>query len=698
VIELVKRTARERPLLIAVEDVHAADATSLELMARLAERTRGVAGLVVMTARSEFAAGFHRPSLDRLDLEPLAISSTSALVGELTGGKRLPAAVHNTILDSSDGVPLFVEELTRELLESAALRDAGDRYELEEDLAVTVPASLHDLLVARLDRLGQAKGTAQIASTLGRSFSLELLTAVAPFSDRGVGEDVRRLCASGILKAVDRTRKTYAFRHALLREAAYQTQLKRRRREVHLGVARVLEERYPSVVESEPETLAHHFAEGGEPQAAADYRLKAGQKALHASAVREAITHLSKGLELIGGLAHTDVRDRTELRLQALLGTAHMHAKSWAAPEVEAAYSRAAALSGAAETAAEGAWVLWGVWVHHHVRGRLDDAFEAAGRVQDLADSSRDPDTALIADMVGVQTSFYAGRLAESVDRGESFLRAYVPDRHRSLADPYSTDLELACLVHQAIATWILGQPGRAAELARRTEDLLGELDHPYSVAWGNTWGAVPDLLLGDTQRASDRVRSGRRLADANDYAYVTAMATMIEGWLDGRRRGAGGADTMKAGLAEFRATGAEIVVPFFQTLRSELLVEQQRLGEALEVLGDARARVARWGERWQEAEIWRVEANALAVRGDAPAAVEARFGSALDIAVRQGALAWQLRASTDFARYLCDQRRPDEARGILEPVIDSSLGAGESADVSRAAHVLSRAKAQLQV
>ena len=698
VIELIMRTARARPLLIALEDVHAADATSLELMTRLAEQTRDVAGLLVMTARSGFAARFQRESLDRLALEPLEISSTSALVDELTGGKRLPAAVHNTILDSSDGVPLFVEELTRELLESPALRNAGDRYELEEDLAVSVPASLHDLLVARLDRLGQAKGTAQIASTLGRSFSLELLTAVAPCSDHDLAEDVRRLCAGQILKAVDRARKTYAFRHALLREAAYHTQLKARRREVHLGVARVLEERYPSVVESEPETLAHHFAEGGEPQAAADYLLKAGQKALHASAVREAITHLSKGLELIGGLARTGVRDRTELRLQALLGTAYMHAKSWGASEVETAYSRAARLSDAAETAAEGVWILWGIWVYHHVRGRLDDALAAAGRIEELADSARDPDAALIADMVGVQTAFYTGRFSESVDRGESFLRAYAADRHRSLADPYSTDLELACVVHQAIATWILGQPGRAADLARRTEDLLGELDHPYSLAWGNTWGAVPDLLLGDMERASDRVRSGRRLAEANDYAYVTAMAKMIEGWLDGRRRGADGPDTMKAGLEEFRAAGAEIVVPFFQTLRSELLVEQQRLDEALEVLGDARRRVARWGECWQEAEICRLEAKALAARDAAPSAVEVRFAKALDIARRQGALAWQLRAAADFAGYLCEHGRPHEARGILEPVLESFADAGESEDLSRATRILSAARDQLLV
>jgi predicted ATPase len=266
------------------------------------------------------------------------------------------------------------------------------------------------------------------------------------------------------------------------------------------------------------------------------------------------------------------------------------------------------------------------------------------------------------------------------------------------LADAYSADLELVCLVHEALATWIVGRPGRAAELARRVDDLVREIDHPYSAAWASTWGAVPDLLRGDTDRASEGVLRGHRIAEENDYAYVTAMARMVEGWLDGRRGRADGPDAINAGLGAFRATGAEIVVPFFETLRAELLVEHGRPDEAVAVLEDARGRIARWGERWHEPEVWRVEANALAARGETPSTVEARFVTSLDLAGRQGALGWELRAATDFARYLCDQRRPDEARSILEPVLETVAGAGESEDVSRAAHILSAAEDQLPV
>ena len=697
VIELLKRTAAGRPLLLTVEDVHAADATTHEVLAHLVERTRDIAGLLVMTARPSPEVSFRQRSLERVDLEPLPAEATLALVEEVAG-KALPGAVRDTILTWSDGVPLFVEELTRQLLESGPLRDVGEQYVLATDFDVSVPETLHDLLVARLDALGSAKVTAQVASTLGRSFSLDLLQAVAA-TQRDVPADVEQLCAAQILKVVDDDRegRRYAFRHALLREAAYHAQLKARRKQVHRGVARVLEERYRGVVESEPETLAHHLAEGGEPQPAADYLLRAGQKALHASAVQEAITHLSHGVDLVRDLGHAVARDRTELRLQALLGTAYMHAKSWGAAEVEAAYAAAEHLSHAAETAAEGAWVLWGIWVYHHVRGRVDEAYEASKRIRALAASSSDRDATLIADMVSLQACFYTGRFAESLEHCASFLDGYAPGRHRALADTYSTDLELVCLVHQAIASFIVGRADRSAEISERIVVLVDEIDHPYSAAWASTWGAVPDVLRGETRRASERITRGQRIAAENDYAYVNAMARMLDGWVRGRAGHAVAAGEIDAGLKAFRTTGAEIVVPFFQTLRAELLLEARRPHEAVPVLDDARRRIGRWGERWQEAEVWRVVANASALRNDDPFAIEAGFRQALEVAREQAALGWELRAATDFATYLCRKGRADEARALVGPLLDAAEGCADD-DVVRAERVLAVANEQLPV
>jgi class 3 adenylate cyclase/tetratricopeptide (TPR) repeat protein len=699
VTELVERSAGGRPLLLTVEDVHAADATSLELLTHLVEGERGIAGLLVMTARPSFAGRFRRSGLERIELEPLPAEATLELVEEMSGGKALPEDVRTTILEWSDGVPLFAEELTRQLLESGRLRDAGDEYILDADLAVSVPATLHDLLVARLDALGSVKGTAQIASALGRSFSLELLRAVSPVTEGDVAADVDQLCAARILEVVDDDPEgaTYAFTHALLREAAYRAQLNARRRDVHRGVAQVLEESYPGVAEREPETLAHHLAEGGEPQPAAEYLLKAGQKALHSSAVQEAITHLAHGVELVRDVTHAIARDRTELRLQALLGTAYMHAKSWGAAEVEAAYTTAGRLSDAAETTAEGAWVLWGIWVYHHVRGRVDDAYEAAERIRDLAGSTSDRDTALIADMVSLQSCFYTGRFSESLRYCESFLDEYEPGRHRALADTYSADLELVCLVHQAIASFIVGRADHAAEISDRIVRLVDEVDHPYSAAWASTWGGAPDVLCGNLHRASERVAGGRRVAEENDYAYVSAMARMLEGWLEGRAGRADGVDEIERGLEAFRSTGAEIVVPFFETLRAELLLDQSRPDDALAVLADARWRIGQWGERWQEAEVARVEGNALVAGKADPSVAEARFLHALEIAHEQGALGWELRAATDLASLLCREGRHDEARTLVRPVLEA-VGASPSEDVTRAERMLAAADRQLPV
>ena len=695
--ELIRRKADGRPLLLSVEDVHAADATSLELLAYLVERTHDIAGLLVMTARPSFAARVESRRLEKIELEPLAAASTLALVEEMAGGKALPGPVRDTILEWTDGVPLFVEELTRQLLESVPLRDAGEQYVLEANVAVTVPPTLHDLLVARLDALGSAKVTAQIASTLGRSFSLDLLRAVAAATHEDVAADVQQLCDVRILEVVkdDRHGTTYAFRHALLREAAYRAQLNSRRREVHLRVARVLDDRYPGVAESEPETLAHHLAEGGDPQPAAEYLLLAGQKSLHASAVQEAITHLSRGVDLLRVLDHSVVRDRIELRLQAHLGTAYMHAKGWGASEVETAYNGAVRLSDSAETTAEGVWILWGIWVYHHVRGRVDEAYEAALRIRELADTSPDRDGGLIADMVALQGCFYTGRFCESLEYSAAFLDAYDASRHGALADPYSTDLELVGLVHEAIASHVVGRADRAAALSRRIDAVVRQTDHPYSVAWARTWGAVPDLLLGDLERAGERVRQGWRIAEENGYAYVSAMARMVDGCVRGRSGDPKGVEAITAGLAAFRETASEIVVPFFQTVRAELLVDGQRLDEALAALEDARERIARWGERWQEAEVWRVEGRALAARGDAASLVEDRYLRALKVAREQGALGWELRAAADLASHLCAHGRLDEARAALAPVLESAAPGGASDDVTRARRVLAAANEQ---
>ncbi|MGB5528094.1 MAG: AAA family ATPase [Gemmatimonadota bacterium] len=693
-ISMIRDAMKDEPGIIVVEDLHWADPTTLEVLRRLADED-GVPGLLVMTARNQFESPFDEGTAIRIDLARLEPGLTEEMAVGLSGMKSLPEPLLKAILASSDGVPLFVEELTRALVDSGAVIDAGDRYELvvgEHELAV--PATLHDLLVARLDNLPEGRTVAQIASTLGRSFSQKLLQDVVAALGEALDRDLDRLCDAGILSMETRAGDdaTYAFRHAMVREAAYHSQLKARRREVHGIVAGVITDRYPAVVESQPEVVAHHYAGGGDPHRASDYMLRAGQRALHVSAIREAIAHLSGGLTLLDGLPPSEARDRSEMRLQASLGTSFMLARGWAAEEVAAAYEAAADLSSAAESTEEAIWSLWGVWVVYNVRGRIGDATEASERIQALADKEGGVDSALLADMMALQVDLYAGRFEQSCQRCESFLRRYDPERHRELKDLYSTDLELVCLVHYAISSWILGETERAEKLARAAEELAERLDHPYSFAWCNTWGVTVDMFQGRTERVARRCESAMRVAGEQEYAYVTALGTMIRGWLAGQLGDLeAGARGMDDGLKAFQATGAEIAVPFFKTLRAEQLVRAGRSAEALRLLDDAATRIRRWGERWQEAEVYRVRGNALSAgNGDPlPAEAEAAYRSAIDIAKAGGAKAWELSASTDYARQLVRAGRRGDAAELLEPILEGCDPAMAMPDAERAREIM---------
>ncbi len=690
IIDVIQRSSSGGPVLMVVEDLQWADPTTRKLLSRLIDELPTMRVFLVMTARPEFDPTFGGGAVQRVVLNRLPPESMQAMVEQLTGHKLLPQAVLASVLGAAGGVPLFVEELVRSMLESSALRDLGDRFELTSASPnLAVPATLHDLLVSRLDRLPSGKVVARVAATLGRSFSIDLLRHVIPSRADQLQHDLRQLCEAGILEVLPGSGELdhYGFRHALLREAAYRSQLNSRRQHVHRAVANALEQHYPRVVQSEPEVLAHHYAEGDRPDVAAEFLLLAGRKALQSGATREAVTHLSTGLGLVHDLPHSLRRDRLEMRLQATLGTAYMQARGWAAPEVEKAYFAAAALSNGAETAAEEIWILWGTWVYYQVRGRIDEALAASERIHTRAHRDASVESLIIADMIGLQVSMYAGRFSAALQHCEAFERGYDAQRHRRLTDQYSIDLGIVRDVHESIVRWILGQPVQAVALARRAQLLAAELRHPYSNAWCCTWGGVVALLAEDTPHLSASLETGMAIAEANGYAYVAAMGRTISGWLIGQRADpAAGAVTMADGLAQFRATGAEIVSPFFETLQAELLLRQGLYAQALALLGSARQQINQWGEHWQEAEVYRVEGNVLALlHPGMPPQVEASYRRAIAISTQQGAKTWQLRACSDFAEALGGAGRISEAKVIMESIWPDFAGQAPTRDMTRA-------------
>lgn len=667
VLDLTTRMAREAPLLFVVEDIQWADQTTLVALDQLSERLVQDRILMVITSRPDFEAGWlERRGGTRLDLCRFAKSSAEAMIGEIVGEKPLPTNVMDSILAMADGIPLFVEELTRMVLDSGQLREHANRFELWGSAAgLSIPATLRDSLAARLDQLPIGKDVAQVAATIGRTFSAELLGYVMRRRNFEILNALGQLCEAGILDLHGgATSRDYVFKHALIQEAAYRSLLNINRREIHRQVAEALEQHFPDEVAAVPEMTARHFAEAGLNEQAARYFLEASRKALRVTATSEAIAHLSKGLELIRACASSHTRDLLALRLHASLGTAVMLAKGWGAPEAEEAYEAANRLSHAAENAAELMWILWGGWVYHIVRGNMERSITASYRIRQAADHHQDETSRLVANMVSLQARFYTGRFQEAYtycERTESVFRAAV---HRPLINLYTIDLQLVSMVHRSILNWIMGRFDKALVVAAEAEALARSLQHPYSIAWALTWGSTAHLLQGELGPLAARLEEGIEIANNQGFSYVAALGTMMDGWVDGQQGAAAdGIAKLRNGVTAFKATGAGIAVPHFRTLLAELLGNAGQSAEALNTLRDAASQVERWGERWQEAEIHRVRGDVLAATpGVDESLVEQSYRHALSIAESQRANGWRQRSYASLARFLRSRGRLDEA------------------------------------
>jgi class 3 adenylate cyclase/tetratricopeptide (TPR) repeat protein len=670
ICRLVLHVAEGSALLLVVEDAHWLDPTTREIVDQLVARSRKVPVLIAVTHRKGFDCEWVRVAeVTRLQLSPLNPAAVDAIVLDVARGRRLPAPIMEAIRSTTDGVPLFVEELTRTILESGALLADHEGYRLQVLVGeVTIPPTVRDSLAERLDRLSTGAEVAQFAATIGREFSAQMLTRIVDMPEAALDEQLEHLCEAGILyRPQGPASDLYSFRHALMQEVAYQSQLKTKRREIHRRLAEVLESDFPQMAVTSPETIAHHFAEAGNAEKASDYLLAAGRAALRLSATSEALVHLGRALELAQTLPPSTARARRELRLHASLGTAHMLARGWAAPEVETAYLRAHELIDAAENTAEAVWILWGVWVARLVRGEINRIGPIGEQVMAMADADDDPATTLIAHMMLMQATFYGGRFHDALRHAEAVERLYSAEDHRRLSGLYTIDIDLVAKVHGSLARWILGQTDQAIRTCAAGEILAKRLDHAYSTAWVLTWGSTPLLLDGAFDQLIRRVDEGVALAEERGFAYVAAIGTMVWGYgLAARGDPAAGLGRLRAGLRAFRATGARIVLPFFLTLEADLLRRLGRPEDALLSLSAAEAQIDQWGERWQESEVARIRGDVLA--GTDRIAAEACYRRAIDLARRTGAEGWLRRACFGLARLLVADGRRNEALELARP------------------------------
>ena len=663
-VEQLLGLARHRPVLMVLEDAHWIDPTTLELVGLALDRIAGARVLMLLTSRpdNQPSLGGH-PHVTRLTLNRLGRGPTEAIVAALAGGESLPPGVLGEIAARADGVPLFVEELTKAVLETGAA-GAGS----------TVPASLHASLMARLDRVPGVKEVAQVAACVGREFAYPLLAAVSPLPEPGLRAALDRLVAAELVfSRGEPSEASYTFKHALVREAAHESLLKSRRQQLHARIARALEERWPETVKTEPELLAQHCTEAGLVEQAVEYRLRAGQQALARSATAEAVAQLSRGLELLAGLPDGPERRRREVGLQLGLGPALIAAKGFAAPETGRAYARACELCRELGDTRRLFPALFGQAAVHWQRAEVVAMQEVARELLRSAEEQGDAAAEVVGHRLLGNSSFQLGRLAESRAHSEAGITLHDATRDLNSRFVYALDSRVICLHWLSHALLTLGYPSQARARSGEAIAAARPLAHPNTMSQALVSDCTLHQLLRDRREAQEQAVALIALATEHGFPLWLTVGVVVRGWAlaDGGRVEEGIA-VMRRGLADYRATGAETWSPYFLGLLAEAHGRGGQAAAGLRLAADALDRVERTGVRWIEAELHRLRGELLLTvpEADQPE-VETCFVRALTVAREQGARLWELRAATSLARLWRDQGRRAEAHDLLAPIHD---------------------------
>jgi class 3 adenylate cyclase/predicted ATPase len=689
----VFRLADRRPVLMVLEDAQWVDPTTSDWFGLVIDRMQRLPLLLVITFRPEFSPPWTgQAHVTSLKLSRLGQRQGAQIVERLTRSKPLPAEVLQQILSKTDGVPLFVEELTKTVLESGLLADAGDRYELSGPLPpLAIPATLHDSLIARLDRLAPVKEVAQIGAVIGREFSHELLAAVSPLSEDKLGEALDQLVTSELVfRRGSPPDATYAFKHALVQDAAYQSLLRNRRQQFHARIAKALEA-IPDAAETQPELLAHHFTEAGLARPAVDYWLKAGELAIRRSATAEAIAALRRGLEQVERLPGDLERASLELDLRTALGGALITARGFAAPETGKAYTQARELCRQLGQPPQLFRVLYGQYAFHVMRAELDESLAIAKELLRAAQDQHQTAPLVMGHRAVGIASFHRGELAAARAHLEQACALYDAPQHRSLAFLYVFDPFVASASYLSSSLFALGHPEKARARGDAALAWARELAHPASVAFALNFACRLAQWAGNRQVVQEQADELRALASQHGFAFWATIAMIFEGWSSaGQRRGSEGVSRIREGITALTATGAALFVPHFLVLLAQAQRYHGQLPQAEETLADALARVRRTGARYYEAELLRNWGELLLGRPTPdPSTADRCLVEALETARRQEAKMWELRAATSLARLWRDQGRRTEAHDLLGPVYDWFTEGFDTADLKDAKGLL---------
>ncbi len=667
-------------MLVVLEDAQWADPTSLELFGRVVNGSASHRVLLIVTFRPEFEAPWIEQShVTAVILNRLSPGEVDAMIDHVVGNNPLPANIRKDIIERTDGIPLFVEEMTKAVLEAESEPEARRTAAWVPSPGLAVPASLHASLMARLDRLGPAKELAQIGAAIGREFSHELLATVACRPEAKLEIQLDRLIRAGLLFRQGVVPDAiYLFKHALVQDAAYGLLLREPRRHLHARIAEALESKFDEIAENKPEVLARHCAEAGHLEKAARLWGKAGQRSAERSALVEATQQLRHALDLIATLPGTPAQRREEIKLQVELITPLLHVRGYAAPETRAAVERAHLLIEQAKTLGEPPEdplllfsVLYGFWAANLVSFNGDVMRELAVQFLALADKESATGPPMIGHRLMGLSLLHTGDIADARAHLDRAIALYDPVEHRPLATRFGQDVGAASLSWRSLASWLLGYPEAALADAARALKVAHEAGHSATSMYVLVWSVWTHIHCGNYSAASALSDEYVHLKDQLGAFYWERWATMQRGCvlaLTGKASDA--VQTITSGMAAMRSSGTTMWMPVWLSYLARAQAELGQFDVAGRCIGEAMTAVETAKERWYEAEVSRI-AGEIALLSPEPdvAKAETCFDRALAVAQKQQAKSWELRAATSMARLWRDLGRRQQARKLLAPI-----------------------------
>jgi class 3 adenylate cyclase/predicted ATPase len=676
----VAALSKTNPVLMIFEDAHWIDPTSLEALGRAVDRIRTLWVLLIVTYRPEFEPPWiGRPHVTALTINRLGEREIAAMIDRLTGNKLLPAAIRQDIIERTDGIPLFAEEITKAALEAESESAAERAIAAVPSPSLAVPASLHASLMARLDRLGSAKEVAQIGAAIGREFSYAILAAVARKPEAELGLALSRLTQAGLLfRQGVPPDATYLFKHALVQDAAYGTLLREPRRALHARIAETLESQFSEVGENQPELLARHCNEAGLVERAATLWGKAGQRSLARSALIEAVAQLSRALDQIAALPATPERRRERIRLQVALITPLVHVKGYAALETKEAAERARILIEQAEALGEPSEdplllfsVLYGFWVANYVAFNGDVVRELATQFLALAQKQATTVPLMIGHRLMGQSLLYTGDVMRGRAHYDDAIALYDPTQHRPLATRFGQDVGAAILCYRSFALWLLGYPEAAGRDVVQALKNAREIGHAATLMYTIGHAQLTHIYCGNYATANALADEVVALADEKGAPIWKAFGMLNQGLLFAvTGKAADAVEKITSGLIAWRSTGSTLWMPLYLPYLARAHAALGQCEDAQRCISEAISAVERTKERWCEPDVHRI-AGEIELASQKPDAAKAQvhFERALMIARAQQSKSLELRASMSTARLWRDQGKVQQARELLAAV-----------------------------